>query len=123
MANVNLANCSAFETHAVGAERVICQGAFTWTAGGNISATSADDPAMTLGDDTATGVHALTYPKCPSARIHFQIISPSLTVSECILTAIDTTAGTAAIRLSKAGTATEAASGDILHVTVYGKLS
>ena len=121
--NVNLANCSAFRTLAVGKEQVIAQGAFTWTAGGDISASASDDPALTVGNDTSTGVHPMTFPKCPEVRLAFQIISPSLTVSECIGTALDAAAGTATISLRKAGTATEMASGDILHVTVYGKVS
>jgi hypothetical protein len=123
MGTLNLQDCSAFETHAVGQEQVLCMGIFTLGSSGAVASSIVSDPAMTLGDDSATGVHALTYPKCPTATIKVQLQSASLTISEAILTAKDTTAGTATIKTAKAGTLAQGASGNVIMVVVYGKVT
>jgi len=120
--SVNMSDASAYQTKAIGKERVLCQGAFTIGTSGAVSASVVDDPVLTLGNDSGTGVHALTFPKCPGARLQIQLISASLTVSEATLTALSTTAGTASITLTKAGTPVQAASGNIIHITVLGKV-
>lgn len=120
---INMADCDAgYACRALGEEQVICQGEFTFTAAGAISASSTDDPAMTLANDSGTGVHALTFPSCPAAWIHVAIQSASLTVTEALITAISATAGTATIKLSKAGTLAQAASGNKLFITVLGEV-
>lgn len=107
---------------AVGQEQVLCAGTFTLGAAGAISTSVVDDPALTLAADSGTGVHALTFPICVSAKIKVQLVSSGLTVSEATVTASDATAGTATIKLTKAGTAAQAASGNIIYVTVIGKV-
>jgi hypothetical protein len=102
---------------------VICQGAFTLGSSGAIASSAVDDSAMTLANDSGTGVHALTYPACPEARISVRLVSASLTVTESIITAKAPTSGTATIKLAKAGTLAQAASGNIIHVTVIGKVT
>ena len=72
---------------------------------------------------TATGKYAFTgIPLCPSAttsrskaKFWFTLQSPSLTVTECTITvAHSTSAGTLTATTSKAGTAAEPASGDVI---------
>lgn len=120
---INLNDCPVYQTKALGQEQVICQGAFTLGAAGAISASVVDDPAMTLAADSGTGVHALTFPICPEARLDVRLQSASLTVTEAFGTALSATAGTATIKLSKAGTLAQAASGNIIYVTVIGKVT
>lgn len=121
---INLADAPSvpYQAGAVGQEQVLCAGTFTIGAAGAVSASVVDDPALTLGNDSGTGVHAITYPLCASAKIKVQLVSASLTVSESTLTAISPTAGTASVTLTKAGTPVQAASGNIIYVTVIGKV-
>ncbi len=121
---INLADAPSvpYQAGAVGQEQVLCAGTFTIGAAGAISSSVVDDPALTLGADSGTGIHALTYPLCVSCKIKVQLVSASLTVSEATVTAISATAGTATIKLTKAGTGAQAASGNIIYVTVIGKV-
>jgi len=70
--------------------------------------------------NTGTGTFSLVYPACPNAVVHvFVESSAAATVTEAILTAKSPSAGTATVRTSKAGTATNPASGDLIGVIVY----
>ena len=119
---INIADAATNDVRCVGQEQVLCEGTFTIGAAGAVSASSVDDPALALGDDSGVGVHALTYPKTPYARIRADLLSSGLTVSEAVVTAKDAAAGTATLTLFKAGVATQAANGNQIHVTVIGKL-
>jgi hypothetical protein len=75
-------------------------------------------PGVTVAN-TGTGTFSLAYPVCPNATIKvFVEMSAAATVTEAILTAKSPTAGTATIRTSKAGTATNPASGDLIGVVI-----
>lgn len=75
---------------------------------------------MTL-TNTGTGTFDGTFPACMQAHITPSLKSAAATVTEVILTAISPTAGTFSIRCSKAGTATNPASGDLIQVRIAGK--
>jgi hypothetical protein len=69
--------------------------------------------------NTGTGTFSLVYPACPNATIRVWVeSSAAATVCEAILTAKSQTAGTATVRTSKAGTATNPASGDLIGVEI-----
>jgi len=55
------------------------------------------------------------------SRVHFQLYSPSLTVTECTVTADDYNAGTLTFKTSKAGTAAEPASGNTITMYFEGE--
>lgn len=74
-------------------------------------------PGCTLAN-TGTGTFSLVYPVCPNVQIQCNLVSAAATVTECVLTAKSATAGTATIRTSKAGLATNPASGDIVEICV-----
>lgn len=70
--------------------------------------------------NTGTGTFSLVYPACPGAVVHvFVEQSAAATVTEAILTAKSPSAGTATVRTSKAGTAANPASGDLIGVVVF----
>lgn len=75
-------------------------------------------PGCTL-TNTGTGTFDLVYPVCPNAVIHVGLQSAAATVTEAIETAKSATAGTASLRTSKAGTAANPASGDIIEVVIF----
>lgn len=70
---------------------------------------------------TGAGVYNVVYPMCPKARVvPFVAKSAAATVTEAICTALAPTAGTATIRFSKAGTATDPANGDVIGFNIFG---
>lgn len=75
-------------------------------------------PANVVVANTGTGTFSITYPICPNVTIipHVEV-SAAATVTEAILTAKSPTAGTATLRTSKAGTAANPASGDLISLT------
>lgn len=76
-------------------------------------------PGVTMAN-TGTGTFSLVYPACPNAVVHVFIEqSAAATVTEAICTAKSPSAGTATVRTSKAGTATNPASGDLIGVVVF----
>lgn len=75
---------------------------------------------MTLVNGGA-GVFNGTFPACLKAHIVPSLLSVAATVTEVILTAISPTAGTFTIRTSKAGVATNPASGDLIQIHIDGK--
>lgn len=71
---------------------------------------------------TGAGVYDITYPACPKARVvPFVQKSAAATVTEAICTAIAPSSGTATLRFSKAGVATDPASGDVIGFNIFGK--
>lgn len=75
-------------------------------------------PGVTVAN-TGTGTFSLVYPVCPNATIKVWIeSSAAATVTEAILTAKSPSAGTGTIRTSKAGTATNPASGDLIGIEI-----
>jgi hypothetical protein len=71
--------------------------------------------------NSGTGTFNLTYPPCMKAKFQLCLQSAAATVTEAILTAKSATAGTAALRTSKAGTATNPANGDVITVLILGQ--
>jgi hypothetical protein len=70
--------------------------------------------------NTGTGTFSLVYPACPNATVlAFIEQSAAATVTEAILTAKSASAGTATVRTSKAGTATNPASGDLVGIVIF----
>lgn len=77
-------------------------------------------PSDMVMANTGTGTFSLVYPPAPNAVVHvFVESSAGATVCEAILTAKAPSSGTATIRVSKAGTATNPASGDLIGVVIY----
>jgi hypothetical protein len=91
-----------------------CEAKLVVGTSGAVGATSTyDHPDITVTLST-TGVYTLTYPPSVDATLQFELYSPLGTITEAIVTAKDANAGTATIQLSKAGTAAEPASGDVV---------
>ena len=86
------------------------------TYGASGAPTDAPDHPSISTTHTATGTYNLTFPPCADFDFDFCIISPLLTISNVILTALNATAGTATFKTTNAaGSATDPASGDIIH--------
>ncbi len=107
---------AGYQVSSVSKRRIHSGVDFTVGAAGVISATDSDDPKWSTGT-FAAGLSSLVFPKCPKGRL-IPVIkkSAAATVTEIIFTAFDMTAGTATIRTSKAGVATNPASGDIIGI-------
>jgi hypothetical protein len=86
------------------------------SSGAVAAGSSYDHPDITITLST-TGVYTITYPPSIDATIWATIYSAGATITEWIITAKSATAGTATLRLSKAGTSAEPASGD--EVTIH----
>lgn len=79
-------------------------------------------PGQIVMTNTGTGTFSLTFPASPNCTIEvFPEVSAAATVTEAILTAKSPTAGTATIRTSKAGTAANPASGDLIGIIIYAQ--
>jgi len=79
---------------------------------------SADHPSISTTRNS-TGNYALKYPPCADFDLDFCIISATQAVSNVVITALNTTAGTATIvTTNAAGTATDPASGDVIHLNL-----
>ena len=70
--------------------------------------------------NSGTGTFTGTFPPCVQALITPSLKSAAATVTEVIVTAISPSAGTFSLRTSKAGTATNPASGDLVGVHIVG---
>lgn len=83
--------------------------------------TAFSDPGISLGNFT-TGVAALSYPSCPKALIKLTIQPNAVTDDNKIqLTAQDTSAGTATVKVDVGGVATTPASGAVIYAEVIGE--
>ncbi len=82
-----------------------------------ITSQSASDPQVVV-TRTGVGTYTMTYPACASAVIKFTLMSAALSVTECTLTALSATAGTAGFTTTKAGSATEPATTDRLLIEI-----
>jgi hypothetical protein len=93
------------------------------TAGGATSTITTNLPTLPAVANSASSVFAVTnLPPCPGTpRYNIQIYSPGATVTEAIVTAYSATNGTLSYRTSKAGTATDPASGDIIWLYFEGE--
>jgi hypothetical protein len=119
---VNLADAPQFPVRATAKERVISGMTVAVGAAGATTETDSDDAKWTCAA-FASGVAAITFPACPSGRLRFAIKSAAATVTECIATALDVTAGTGTLTTSKAGVATTPASGDKIFVELIGTVA
>jgi len=118
---VNAMDAPAFPLTGANKERFICSATFTIGASGAISTTVTDDAKM-AGDDFGSGVCNLTYPACSTVRFMCGLKSDG-TVQEVVITAASSTAGTAVVKTTKAGVATEPESGAIIMVRVFGTVT
>src|SRR5512144_158804 len=103
----------------------------TWSAeipigGSGATGTILQAPPGFAAAKSATGVYDCTNlpPGIASKgkyRFRFGLYSPAATVTECIVTAFNANNGTMTFRTSKAGTAAEPASGDIIWIYFEGE--
>lgn len=115
---MNLSDAPAYPLHTCGKERVIGYAKFTIGASGAIDASVVDDAGIT-GDDFASGLCNLTYPACSSVRFKCGLLSDG-TVQEVVVTAQSASAGTAVVKTTTAGVATEPESGAIIMIQIMG---
>lgn len=115
---VNLSDAPAYPLHTVGKERTIGFAKFTIGASGAIDSTVSDD-ALIAGDDFGSGVCNLTYPACATVRFKCGLLSDG-TVKEVVITAQSATAGTAVVKTTAAGVATEPEEGAIIMIQIMG---
>lgn len=102
-----------------GERRVICGHINIGAAGAVSSLTDMPDCTAANG---GTGVFSLTFPPAARGSIQLTLESAAGTVKTVWLTARSMTAGTATIATGNGGgTATNPASGDIIHVKIIGQ--
>lgn len=116
--SANLLDAPAYPVSGASRERWICSGTFTIGAAGAIDTSVVDDAQM-AGDDFGSGVCNLTYPACTKARIQASLKSDG-TVQEIVITALTPTSGTAVVKTTKAGVATEPESGAVIMIRIFG---
>ncbi len=88
-------------------------------ASGAIGTTTADDPGCTLTKNGGTGDYTYAFPTAPAGRIvGISVVSAAATVSNNVsVKTFDPTAGTLNfITNNPAGTATNPANGDVIHI-------
>ena len=96
--------------------------AVTLNIGGSGAVSSVSGSPGISASNTGTGTFSLTYPPCIDAVIQLTLQSASSTVEEIIMTARNASAGTATIQTQvSGGTATNPASGDAIHVTIFAR--
>lgn len=109
-----------FPLNSLGAWRILGQADFVIGGSGAVASTEGDPDIAAA--NSGTGTFNLTYPAATKAKIYYGIKqSAAATITEIIGTAVSTTAGTASFRTSKAGTAVNPASGDILTVMIVAE--
>jgi hypothetical protein len=116
--SANLLDAAAYPVWSSNKERWAITAKFTIGGSGAIAASVVDDSGIS-GDTFASGVCALTYPACSTAVILCSLVSDG-TVQEVVLTARTPTSGSATIKTTKAGVATEPESGAVITVRVFG---
>ena len=110
----------AFPVNSLGPWKVLTTADFPIGASGAVG-TIVGDPGISLVK-ADTGVYTLTYPPALRVKIFPAIkVSAAGTVTEIIGTAAAPTSGTATLQTSKAGVATEPASGNILSVLLVSE--
>jgi len=107
----------------VGKEQRICSFAITCNGTGGVTSVDADDPACTAADGGANGDLDITFPACPAGQAFLQLQSASLTVCYAYFSALDITAGTGSVITGKNITNTDPASGNVIHVEVWGRVT
>lgn len=117
---VNAGDAAAFPLTVANHEKCIGSATFTIGVAGAIDATDASD-AKIAGDDFASGLCNFTYPACQKVRFMLSVLSDG-TVNGVVLTASDSTAGTAVIKTVDAGSATEPESGAVIMVRIFGEV-
>ncbi len=109
-----------FPPNTLSAWRVIGVAKFVIGGSGAVSSTEGDPDIAAV--NSGTGTFNLTYPAALRVKIQYGIEqSAAATVTEIIGTAVSATAGTASFRTSKAGTAVNPASSDILNVVIWAE--
>lgn len=85
--------------------------------------TIAGAPGFTIARASA-GFYNITFPPCVDISIFVQLMSPVPTVFDAVVTARNAAAGTATIKTyNAAGTITDPANGDELHILTVEKTS
>jgi hypothetical protein len=121
-----LANTVQVPLRSNSAEKVLSGASIVCDGAGGVTSTTADDAKWTAVDGGGNGLLTVTFPAAATTtgnRPHLDLKSAASTVTEAIFTAIDPEAGTATVRTSKAGTATDPASGDIIFIELLGKVA
>jgi len=122
-----------YPIHVASSEREILAGRITIGAAGAVAST-AGLPGVYVAN-SGTGLFTFQYCKDPTSAttaaatalglpdwgVTFGLKSAAATVTETIITAESVTAGTMTIRTSKAGTAVNPASGDVIFLTINAK--
>ena len=98
-------------------DRVMLCGEQTIGAAGAVGTLVADDPGLTITKNASTGTYDIVYPKAIAAKLLCQLVSAAGTVKIVNTVAISASAGTAQIVTSApGGSATNPASGDVIHL-------
>jgi hypothetical protein len=87
---------------------------------GAVGTTNADDPVMVLTKNGGTGDYTLAFPTSPKGRIlALYVVSAALTIKGVGIVSFDATTGALNfITQNGGGTATNPASGDVIHVSL-----
>lgn len=108
----------------VGKEQRVCTFQIVCNGSGGVTSVTADDPACTAADGGANGDLDITFPASPKGQIFVSIAkSAAATICYAYFSALDMTAGTASVITGKNITNTDPASGDILHIEVWGTVA
>lgn len=87
-------------------------------AAGAIASQDQDHPDLSLAYASSTGKYTGKFPPCADADIMFELRSPLATITQRVVTAIDTTAGTFAVSFyGPTGSLADPASGDVIRIT------
>jgi hypothetical protein len=85
-------------------------------AAGAVGALAVDEPGITVAKNAAAGTYDITFPTAPRGRLFATLVSPVPTVGGLVVSAIDTTLGTAQVVCCVGVTPTNPASGDKIHL-------
>lgn len=122
----NLGDAPRFPVRCTGKEHVISGCTIVCDGAGAVTSITKDDPAWTAVDGGGAGLLTLTLPAAAGAsgaRAFAQIEKGDGTVTEVIFTALSLTAGTATLRTSAAGTATDPEATCAIHVEVVSPVA
>lgn len=85
---------------------------------GAIGSQDTDHPDISLAYASSTGIYTGKFPPCADADLYVELRSPLATVTQRVITAIDTTAGTFGISFyGPTGSLANPASGDVVRLT------
>jgi hypothetical protein len=115
---VNAGDAAAYPLSGASVERYIGSASFTIGSSGAIASTVADD-AKIAGDDFGSGVCNLTYPACSTVRLELGVVSDG-TITGCVATALTPSSGTAVLKTTAGGAATEPEADAVIMVRIFG---